>query len=572
VTQGEIDAGGNYDSDADGTNDSLRNVATATAEVVGSDTQVTDDDDAVVEVCQNPHITVDKTASVDGDCADVAGELVNYSISVTNDGNVTLDTVDVTDPMADVGSIQGVDADNDGFNDGDTDADGALDVGETWLYTATHKVTQAEIDAGGNYDSSDPADGINDSLRNVATATAEVVGSDTQVTDDDDAVVEVCQNPSVDLTKYVDVGFGWDDANTGPGPQNVNVGGDVSFKITIENTGNVTLTDVDVTDTYLSGGAPGTPNLLIDNGALTAYAIAHGAVLSGDTDTDGNIDVGETWQITYTEAFDPLAFVPGAHLNTADVTDAQGATDEDSAYYFSLVDEGLCPRTPGFWQNPNNGAQFWDGIAGNEKHAGEDGFPDGELLYAVDSNHDGVVNGSDAKGLLIGDYNKNGLTDAGEDTLFVSYADAQTLINASNKQLNGSSGDGRFMLGRDMVASWLNYLQGSGFGDASDPHSPTHYMDDAIDWMQIYSGTNSGGTTETFDKLKITGGAIKTSDPIWKNVQSGFDHSGSQMHSALDYYNNTGQTQVGGVHYANCCDCADIFTALSVYQDAHNLV
>ena len=431
-------------------------------------------------------------------------------------------------------------------------------------------MTQGEIDAGGNYDSD--ADGTNDSLRNVATATAEVVGSDTQVTDDDDAVVEVCQNPSVDLTKYVDVGFGWDDANTGPGPQNVNVGGDVSFKITIENTGNVTLTDVDVTDTYLSGGAPGTPNLLIDNGALTAYAIAHGAVLSGDTDTDGNIDVGETWQITYTEAFDPLAFVPGAHLNTADVTDAQGATDEDSAYYFSLVDEGLCPRTPGFWQNPNNGAQFWDGIAGNEKHAGEDGFPDGELLYAVDSNHDGVVNGSDAKGLLIGDYNKNGLTDAGEDTLFVSYADAQTLINASNKQLNGSSGDGRFMLGRDMVASWLNYLQGSGFGDASDPHSPTHYMDDAIDWMQIYSGTNSGGTTETFDKLKITGGAIKTSDPIWKNVQSGFDHSGSQMHSALDYYNNTGQTQVGGVHYANCCDCADIFTALSVYQDAHNLV
>jgi len=569
VTQGEIDAGGNYDSDADGTNDSLRNVATATAEVVGSDTQVTDDDDAVVEVCQNPHITVDKSASVDGDCADTAGELVNYSISVTNDGNVTLDTVDVTDSFADAGSIEAVDLDADGFNDGDTDGDGALDVGETWLYTAYHTVTQDEIDAGGNYDSD--ADQVNDSLRNVATATAEVVGSDTQVTDDDDAVVEVCQNPSVDLTKYVDVGFGWDDANTGPGPQNVNVGGDVSFKITIENTGNVTLTDVDVTDTYLSGGAPGTPNLLIDNGALTAYAIAHGAALTGDTDGDGDLDVGETWEITYTEAYDPLAFAPGAHLNTADVTDAQGATDEDSAYYFSLVDTGLCPRTPGFWQNPNNGAQFWDGIAGNEKHAGEEGFPDGELLYAVDSNHDGVVNGSDAKGLLIGDYNKNGLTDAGEDTLFVSYADAQTLINASNKQLNGSSGDGRFMLGRDMVASWLNYLQGSGFGDASDPNSPTHYMDDAIDWMQIYSGTNSGGATETFDKLKITGGAIKTSDPIWKNVQSGFDHSGSQMHSALDYYNNTGQTQVGGVHYANC-NCDGLFDALAVYQQAHDLV
>ena len=569
VTQDDIDSNGNYDSDQDGTNDVLRNVATVVADVINSDSTVTDDDDATVEVCQNPHITVDKTATPTGDCADTAGELVNYSISVTNDGNVTLENLVVTDPMADVGSIEAVDIDADGFNDGDTDADGMFDVGETWLYTAFHTVTQDEIDAGGNYDSD--ADGKFDQLRNVATADANAVTTGEAVSADDDAVVEVCQNPSVDLTKYVDVGFGYDDANTGPGPQNVNIGGDVSFKITIENTGNVTLTDVDVTDTYLSGGLPGTPNLLIDDGALTAYAIAHGAALTGDTDGDGDLDVGETWEITYTEAYDPLAFAPGAHLNTADVTDAQGATDEDSAYYFSLVDTGLCPRTPGFWQNPNNGAQFWDGISGNEKHAGEEGFPDGELLYAVDSNHDGVVNGSDAKGLLIGDYNKNGLTDAGEDTLFVSYADAQTLINASNKQLNGSSGDGRFMLGRDMVASWLNYLQGSGFGDASDPNSPTHYMDDAIDWMQIYSGTNSGGTTETFDKLKITGGAIKTSDPIWKNVQSGFDHSGSQMHSALDYYNNTGQTQVGGVHYANC-NCDGLFDALAVYQQAHDLV
>ncbi|HSB86829.1 MAG TPA: hypothetical protein VLD86_10990, partial [Ilumatobacteraceae bacterium] len=551
-----IDSNG---GDGDGT---LDNVASVSAD--SDNGSVSDDDPASVEVCQNPHITVDKTASVDSDCADVAGELITYSISVTNDGNVTLDTVDVTDPMADAGSIQGVDLDSDGFNDGDTDGDGQLDVGETWLYTATHTVTQDEIDAGGNYDSD--ADGTNDSLRNVATATAEVVNSDTQVTDDDDAVVEVCQNPGIDLTKYVDVGFGWDDANTGPGPQNVNVGGDVDFKITVENTGNVTLTDVDITDTYLSGGAPGTANLLVDDGVLTAYALAHGAVLTGDTDTDGNLDVGETWEITYTEPFDALSASPGAHLNTADVTTAQGVEDEDSAYYFSLVDLGLCPRTPGFWQNPNNGGQFWDGIDGNEKHAGEQGFPDGELLYDVDSNNDGVIDGSDQKGLLIGDYNQNGLTDVDEDTLFVSYADARSLINASNKVVGG---DGRFMLGRDMVASWLNYLQGSGFGDDSDPQSPTHYLNDSIDWMQIYSGTLNGGTNETFDTLKLSGGAVKTSAPIWKDVQSGFDHSASQMHSALDYYNNTGMTHPGGTLYANCGD--DFMNALTVYQEAHEL-
>ena len=34
------------------------------------------------------------------------------------------------------------------FNTGDTDQDNLLDVGETWQYTASHTVTQAELDAG----------------------------------------------------------------------------------------------------------------------------------------------------------------------------------------------------------------------------------------------------------------------------------------------------------------------------------------------------------------------------------------------------------------------------------------
>jgi len=303
------------------------------------------------------------------------------------------------------------------------------------------------------------------------------------------------------------------------------------------------------------------------DGILTNDAINnHSATIGGDTDNDGKLDVGETWTITYKQPFDP-----GDHVNTATVTTHENQTDSDAAHYFSLVDEGLCPRTPGFWQNPKNGGQFWDGQQGNEKHGGEAGFPAGELLYAVDSNHDGLIDSSDAKGLLIGDYDHDGLTGAGEDTLFVSYADAQTLINASAKQLNSASGDGRYMLGRDMVASWLNYLQGSGFGDASDPQSPHHYLDDTIDWMQIYVGTNSGGNTETFDKLKLSGSAIKTNTATWNTPQSGIDHSAGQMHSALDYYNNTGQTQAGGTHYANC-DCSCLAEALTIYQQAHELV
>ena len=37
---------------------------------------------------------------------------------------------------------------NGAFNVGDTDQDNLLDVSETWQYTASHTVTQAELDAG----------------------------------------------------------------------------------------------------------------------------------------------------------------------------------------------------------------------------------------------------------------------------------------------------------------------------------------------------------------------------------------------------------------------------------------
>ena len=611
VTQDEIDAGGNYDSDdpADGVLDSLRNVATVNADSTNG--SVTDDDDAVVEVCQNPHITVDKTATPTGDCADVAGELINYSISVTNDGNVTLDTVVVTDTLADSGSVEAVDLDNDTFNDGDTDADGKLDVGETWLYTAYHTVTQDEIDAGGNYDSDDPADGILDSLRNVATATAEVVNSDTQVTDDDDAIVEVCQNPGVDVEKYVmtDVNGAFADADNPDGPE-ASTSSTVEFKVVVTNTGNVTLTDIDLADSVVHtvGGVPGAP-VAIDYTALGAYIdlndnhiLDSGEEWSNfDTDNDGTLDddgsgnpfelaVGDSFTIYYS-----LDSQLGQHENTVTVTTAEAATDSDDANYYVLANEDCVGvRTPGFWSNWGG---FWDGVSNNQpKQQGQPGFAAGELIYAVDSDGNGVVNALDTNGdgfingapkdgvndnkpidtsvgLLIGDYNMNGITDVGEDTIFISLADAKTLINASQKQ----QGDGVYMLGRDLVATWLNYLANNdetigeciGDVDSSDGTSdPREFIDAAIDWMQQFASDKNDagelGSAETFAAFKFDG-AVKTNHANWQTAFTGaagtaddIPVSAAAMHSALDAYNNTGV--IGGEEF--CCS-ADNHVALS---------
>jgi len=89
--------------------------------------------------------------------------------------------------------------------------------------------------------------------------------------------------------------------------------------------------------------------------------------------------------------------------------------------------------------------------------------------------------------------------------------------------------------------------------------------------MQIFSGNTAGGNSEVFDSLKLSGGAIKTSTAIWNTPQGDIDHSASQMHGALDYYNNTGQTSPTSAHYANC-ESQHLFEALSIYQQSHELI
>jgi uncharacterized repeat protein (TIGR01451 family) len=68
----------------------------------------------------------------------VAGEVISYTIGVQNTGNQTLTGVTVSDPF--ISNLTRI-ADTTGDNDND------LEVGETWAYTASHTVTQAEIDS-----------------------------------------------------------------------------------------------------------------------------------------------------------------------------------------------------------------------------------------------------------------------------------------------------------------------------------------------------------------------------------------------------------------------------------------
>lgn len=173
--------------------------------------QVTDSDDATVTVIpENPDIDLVKTGVLDNgtDGVDTAGDVITYTFDVTNTGENALSNVTVTDPLPGLSTI-----DCGTF-------DGSLAPGESTSCTATYVVTQADIDAG--------------SVDNLATATGTTPGNQ-QVIDTDPESVPLEQEPAIDIQKD-------------PDEEAVALGADHTFTITVLNTGNVTLTDVTVTD------------------------------------------------------------------------------------------------------------------------------------------------------------------------------------------------------------------------------------------------------------------------------------------------------------------------------------
>ncbi len=442
------------------------------------------------------------------------------------------------------------------------------------------------------------------------------------MTDDDDASADVCQTPAIDVEKTVKTDqndYTDEDFDDDPDGLQASTSSKVTFRVVVTNTGNVTLGSIALADSVVHtvNAIPGAPQDIAytpDADPATLDATDVFIDLNGnatldfgeewanfDTDGDGTIDAGDAAELAPGETFTLYYSVDselGQHENTAEVSGAAATTgtvviDTDDANYFVLPSEDCVGvGTPGFWKN--NGAAFWDGIAGNERHTGDPnvdgdsdpGFADGELLYAVDSdgvggvdafvdaNNDGV---SDNAGLLIGDYNLNGLNDEG-DAIFISLEDARMLIDASQKQLQ----DGKFMLGRDMVATWLNYLANGGpdgdcIGEATDTGSPQYYLNEAIDWMQTFGGLNgqntNGGqdtltdnaTGETFDTFFKGALAVKTNTSQWQSsVDNVAEDSAATLHGALDAYNNTGV--IDGTVY--CCDRDDSAALLAIAQIA----
>ncbi|MFO1171903.1 MAG: autotransporter domain-containing protein [Hyphomicrobiaceae bacterium] len=190
VTQDEINAG-----------TAIANTATAdsaeTAPVAAN---------ASVSVSQSPALTITKAGVVADGTADADGDVVDYTITVTNTGNMTLTGVAVSDPMLG-GALAG---------------SATLVPAASATYTGSYTLLQSDLDSNGGGDGD---------LDNTATVTTDQTAPQTA-----SAAVLLSRTPALTLAKSADVA-------------SVDAAGTVvQYSLTLTNTGNATLTNVSVTD------------------------------------------------------------------------------------------------------------------------------------------------------------------------------------------------------------------------------------------------------------------------------------------------------------------------------------
>ena len=252
VTQADVDAG-KIDNTVTATGKDPKN-----ADVTGTDKAT------VTTVAADAKLTVKKTADPTKDLK--VNDTVTYTVVVTNSGNVTVTGIALSDTLV-------------------TLNEEAFDLAPAGTKTITYEytVTQADVDAG--------------KIDNTVTATgkdpknADVTGTDKAT------VTTVEANAAIEVTK------------TATPKTGVGAGAEVAYKVTVENTGNVTVTGIKLEDT------------LVDDVAKTAaFDLAPGAkkeITYTYTATQADVDAGQ---------IDNTVTATGKDPKENDVTDDDSVT------------------------------------------------------------------------------------------------------------------------------------------------------------------------------------------------------------------------------------------------------
>ena len=344
ITQGDIDAGvvtnqatadgsdpqgGTVTDDSDDPNDPTDNDNNGDGEP---------DDPTDTVIPQNPMISITKSSSLDlgADGVVSVGDVITYTYTVSNTGDVTVFDVSVSESAADftgTGTLP-----TPVYQSGGADLDSEADLEDlavgagTIVYTSTYTITQGDIDAGvvtnqATADGSDPQGGtVTDDSDDPNDPTDNDNNGDGEPDDPTDTVIP--QNPMISITKSSSLDLGADGV--------VSVGDVITYTYTVSNTGDVTVFDVSVSESaadftgtgtlptpvYQSGGAD-----LDSEADLEDLAVGTGTIVytSTYTITQGDIDAGVVTNQATADGSDPQ----GGTV-TDDSDDPNDPTDNDN--------------------------------------------------------------------------------------------------------------------------------------------------------------------------------------------------------------------------------------------------
>ena len=206
VTQADIDTGSFTDS------------ATASGTTPSGTTIASSPSDATVGVTQSPALTAVKTASPSTITG--SGQLIRFSIVVTNSGNVTISALGVVDTMASpAGPAPSV-----------TCPVSTLGPGASTTCTASYTSTQGDVDNG--------------SISNTASATGSAPDGETISSPASTATIAAAPSPALTLVKTAS-------------PTTASVAGQtITYSFAVTNSGNVTINDLVIADVLASPAGP----------------------------------------------------------------------------------------------------------------------------------------------------------------------------------------------------------------------------------------------------------------------------------------------------------------------------
>ena len=263
---------------------------------------------------RTPGLTITKTASVNGDVINSdetvdVGDVITYTLTVTNTGSTTFTDITVSDNMwgdkittATMTFKDLVNYPIDVSNGQWTMLTGyytEFEPGDTWRCTYTYTVTQDDVDAG--------------TITNVAAVTSPELPGGEEETEE---TVNV-GNPKLSIEKTVSGMSGDNDTAV--------VGDELTYTITVTNEGQETITSFRVEDSLWGTGKVET----ITIGAATAN------VEGGHYQFGGTLYGGDSWTCTYTYT------VPeGVHSisNTASVVDVPGGDEPEDTVTVPVED------------------------------------------------------------------------------------------------------------------------------------------------------------------------------------------------------------------------------------------